>query len=332
MDSSQYPKREYPYTVRTARSVMNDLVADIKARKGTPDLPTGIHSLDELIWGIHKREVQVIAARPSQGKTSLAIQIATHLAALKRNVLFISLEMTNDQVMERALCSHCGISGWDLRRGLLPTDFDEKVLEFKGVVENLDLFLVDNMGSTFEHVKSIFTSMDVSSQRPDVVLIDYINLVSPEGIDDDRQAIKKYIRALKEFAKFYRVAIVVVAQINREAAGMGGKAPQLHNLKETGALEEVSDTVCLLHWKRDTLDPQADGEYTVIVAKARHGPIGSVNIRFNAEHYRFEDVPVSVEQKLNGSEPASRAEPVPRAEPTSGIEASLPKESEIQFP
>ncbi len=298
---------------------MDELILEIKNRKGSPEMPTGIKSLDEIIWGIHKREVQVIAARPSQGKTSLALQIATHLASLKKNVLFVSLEMTNDQVMERALCSHGAISGWDLRRGQLPEMFDEKVIRFKSVVDHMDLFLVDNMGSTFDHVKSIFTSMESAKQRPDVVIIDYINLISPAEGQDDRQAIKQYIRDLKEFAKFYNVAIVVVAQINREAAGTGGKPPQLHNLKETGALEEVSDTVCLLHWKRDPMDAQADGEYTVIVAKARHGPIGSVKIRFNAEHYRFEDVPVSVEKNTNGSAP------------TSGIEASMPPEPiEIQ--
>lgn len=289
---------------------MNDLVEEIKARKGEPDMPTGIRSLDELVWGIHRKEVQVFAARTSQGKTTMVLQIATHLAAGGHNVLFISLEMTNDQVMERALCSFAGISGWDLRRGLIPADFDEKVKSFKGIVQHLDLFLVDNMGAQFDQVKSIFKSMDVTQQRPSVVVIDYINLIAASDGQDDRQAIKTYIRELKEFAKFYNIAVIVVAQINREAAGSGNKPPQLHNLKETGALEEVSDTVCLLHWRRDEMDVQADGEYTVYVAKARHGPIGSVKIRFNAEHYRFEDVPVSVE---------SRA--------PSGIEASQPKEA-----
>ena len=311
-------KKEVNYTVRTARSVMSDLVEDIKARKGYPEYPTGISSLDELTWGIHKKEVQVYAARTSQGKTTMVLQIAMFLASLNRNVLFVSLEMTNNQVMERALCSHCGISGWDLRRGLIPSNFDEKVLQFKQVVENMDLFLVDNMGTTFEHIQSIFTSMGMAQRKPDVIFIDYINLISPGNDQDDRTAIKSYIRELKEFAKMYNIAIVLVAQINREAVKAKDDTPQLHNLKETGALEEVADTVCLLHWKRNDLDPQASGEYRVIVAKARHGPVGIVQLRFNAEQYRFEDVPVGVESNNNPPAPT-------------GIEASQPKEPEASL-
>lgn len=307
-------KKEIKYTVRTARSVMNELAQSIKERKGSPDLPTGIPSLDELTWGVHKSEVQIIAARTSVGKTSMALQWAIHLSLQKKNVLFISLEMTNDQVMERALCSHCGISGWDLRRGIIPSDFDEKVSQFKKVTDHLDLFLVDDMGASFAHVRSIFNSMNQQQTKPDVIFIDYINLISSEEGQDERVAIKNYLGELQEFAKVYGVAVVVVAQINRGAEQKKNSKPSLHDLKGSGALEEVPSTICILHWQRNDLDPEASGEFQVIVAKARHGPQGVVNLKFNAEHYRFEDVPIPVERNdkqevwhgINGAEPVER--------------------------
>lgn len=328
-------KKKIVYTVRLARSVMDELVEEIKSRKGHPEMPTGIPSLDELIWGIHRKEVQVFAARTSNGKTTMVLQIATHLASQKKNVLFISLEMTNDQVMERVLCNYSGISGWDLRRGILPSDFDERVSQFRQVVDGLDLFLVDNMGSSFDQLRSIFTSMEMAKTKPDVIVIDYINLISPGDDQDDRGAIKEYIRELKEFAKHYNIAVIVVAQVNREAMKQKDSTPQIHNMKETGALEEVADTVCLLHWKRDTEDAEADGEFRVIVGKARHGPQGVVQLRFNAEHYRFEDVPVPVERNSNGSEPVRMTgEPlsIGQLSPLSGIEASQPRETDQEIP
>jgi len=289
---------------------MDELVDDIKNRKTYPDLPTGIPSLDELIWGVHKQEVQVVAARTSQGKTTMVLQWAINLASQNRNVLFISLEMKNNQVMERALCSYCGISGWDLRRGRIPSDFDAKVSTFRGVIGNLDLFLVDNMGGSFDQVRSIFNSMEMSKTKPDVIFIDYINLISDDKAQDERMALKNYMVELQNFAKFFNVAIVVVAQINRGATQRKDSEPTLADLKGSGVLEEVPSTVCLLHWKRNELDPEASGEFKVIVGKARHGPIGVVSLRFNAEFYRYEDVPIPVEAQShhypeeNGSDPA----------------------------
>lgn len=299
-------KKEPTYTVRTAGSVVSELVVDIKNRKTSPEYPTGIPSLDELTWGVHKSEVQVIAARTSQGKTTLALQIALNLAAQKKNVLFISLEMTNNQVMERALCCFCGISGWDLRRGRIPSDFDDKVSTFRGLVDHLDLFLVDNMGSSFEHVRSIFNSMEMQSQKPDVIFVDYINLINDSEAQDERTALKKYMNELQEFAKLYDVAIVVVAQINRAATQRKDAEPTLADLKGSGVLEEAPATVCLLHWRRNELDPEASGQFNIIVAKARHGPVGKVALLFNSEFYRFEDVPIPVEARehSNGAEPA----------------------------
>ena len=324
-------KKEAPYTVRTAKSVMDDLLVDIRARKGHPELPTGIPSLDELTWGIHKQEVQVFAARTSQGKTTMVLQVALNLASQNKKVLFISLEMTNGQVMERALCSHCSISGWDLRRGLIPSDFDEKVSTFKGIVENLDLFLVDNMGTTFDHIRTIFSSMEQAKSRPDVIVIDYINLISAGEGEDDKGAIKSYIKELKSFAKLYDIAVILVAQVNREAMKQKDSVPQLHNLKETGALEEVADTVCLLHWKRDEIDPEGTGEYRVIVAKARHGPVGVVALRFNAEQYRFEDVPIPVEAQHHSGANGAESGPTIREIVKDFTEAKHTDQTEIPF-
>jgi replicative DNA helicase len=302
------PKKEISYTVRTARSVMKDLVSDIKSRKQEPELSTGIPSLDQLVWGIHKSEVQVVAARTSQGKSSMVLQWAIHLALQGKKVLFVSLEMTNMQVMERILCSHAGISGWDLRRGLIPSDFDSKVQTLEPVLENLNLFLVDDMGREFQQIRNIFNSMEKSNSTPDVVFLDYINLVSDDESGDERLALKRYMGEIADFAKVKGVAVVVVAQINRNATTRKGAKPTLADLKGSGVLEEIPATVMLLHWQRSELDPEATGEFTVIVGKARHGPVGEVALKFNAEFYRYEDVPIPVEAHTqrtdsNGAEP-----------------------------
>lgn len=290
------PKKKLPdYTVRVARTVMQELVEEIKTRKQTPELPTGIPSLDQLTWGIHRSEVQVIAARTSQGKSTMALQWAINLAIQGKNILFVSFEMTNMQVMERILCSHAGISGWDLRRGLIPSDFDEKVNTMSTLIQNLNLFLVDNTGREFQQIRNIFKSMEKKKIRPDVIFIDYINLISDDESGDERLSLKKYMGELADFAKQFNIAVVVVAQINRGATARKDSEPTLQDLKGSGVLEEIPSTVCLLHWKRDELDPEATGEFQVIVGKARHGPVGKVALNFNAEYYRYEDTPIPVE-------------------------------------
>ena len=306
-------KKKLPeYTVRTARTVMLELVEEIKTRKQTPEMPTGIPSLDQLTWGIHRSEVQVVAARTSQGKTTMALQWAINLALQGKNVLFVSFEMTNMQVMERILCSHAGISGWDLRRGLIPSDFDEKVGKMNALIENLDLFLVDNTGREFQQIRNIFKSMEKKKIKPDAIFIDYINLISDDESGDERLALKRYMGELADFAKQFNIAIVVVAQINRGATARKDSEPTLQDLKGSGVLEEIPSTVCLLHWKRNELDPEATGEFQVIVGKARHGPVGKVALNFNAEYYRYEDTPIPVEAQSKASSNGVPSGPVIR--------------------
>jgi replicative DNA helicase len=220
----------------------------------------------------------VWAARPGVGKTSFACQVAMNLAEQKHKVAFLSLEMTKESILERCFSLKTATPGQDLMRGVVSVSLKNKLLLFVNYCESLSLRIVDDYCHT---ENELYTLVEHLEFRPDVLILDHIQHIRAVERRSQWECLTEYLRYLKEIAMKYKIAVVVLSQINRT----GEEAPTLANLKGTGAIEEMADSVLLFH-RPDQLTE--DGSNMVIeVAKNRFGPTGQFNLFFDGSCYRF---------------------------------------------
>lgn len=259
--------------------------ADLRDRQSSPKYPTYLTDLDRLIWGFHKKELMVIGARPSQGKTGLAMQLAFTCADSGHNALFISLEMSKEAIVERLFCNVTRTNNLLLREGKLPEEVKKsRIPIFEKMIDTLPLLVVDKWGYNFTDVETLIKEM---SPKPDIVFLDYIQLISQGKYYSKMTAIEEYFRKLKELSVIYDFSMVVLSQIHRIEEK---RRPTMDELKGAGALEEHADTVLLLYWiKRNEYDHADINEFEINIAKQRHGPVGIVKVNFYPQYYYFQD-------------------------------------------
>ena len=304
-----------PYDPRARVESMDVLVASVLAaiaQRGTaPELPTGLTTLDEAIWGLHRSELTVLAGRPGEGKTALALQIAVHLADAGKRVLFLSLEMTREQITERMLVQLTQVDAWNLRRGQGLEELRAKLQPLDGYFAALPLRLIDGTGYTAEQVRHVLQQMvEQGGGVPDVLVVDFVQLASIEQGQTPPQAIQEYMRALKEIAMRYRIAVLALSQLNRESTKAAKGRPRLEHLKGAGAIEELSDCAILCWWEQLGTEERPEGtKYWLLVEKQRNGPVGAqIPVRFLPEKLTFESVePVVDPWQATGGPVASAA-------------------------
>ncbi|OLC98026.1 MAG: replicative DNA helicase, partial [Gemmatimonadetes bacterium 13_1_40CM_3_70_6] len=239
-------------------------------------VPTGFVDLDRLTAGFQRSDMVIVAARPSMGKTALALNIVQH-AAIEHNVpvAIFSLEMSKDQLVQRLLCSEGLVDAQRLRRGQLRDDDYPKLARAAGLTPLA-------MRSKARRLKA---EHDIA-----LVVVDYLQLMSGPGDAENRQQEISYIsRALKALAKELDVPVVAISQLSRAPEQRGGehRRPQLSDLRESGAIEQDADVVCFIY-RQEFYDGPSDpktgdsieGQAEVIVGKQRNGPTGTVKLYF----------------------------------------------------
>jgi len=264
--------------------IYNNVIKDIKDRPETPRYPTGFYGLDEVIWGLHKRELLTIGARPGQGKTSLALQMAFNVAE-KNKVLFISLEMSKEQLLERILNFTCEIDSYETRRGKIKKAEWSKIYDIKKILDTTDIIIVDSLGAKASEVEAL-----VKSTKIDFVFFDFIQMLSYDiQIGSKVIAIEEFVKKLRDIAMQYNCGMVMLSQINRVPQERRDKMPLLIDLKGSGAIEETSDTVLLCYWEwGDTKGQKGNpNTYKISIAKQRHGFIKDIEMNFEAKYFRF---------------------------------------------
>lgn len=265
--------------------IFNGVKKDFLNRQSKPELPSGLIELDKIVWGLHRKELLTIGARPSEGKSSLAVQLALNLNDVHCNCLFISLEMSKEQIVERMFCNLTGTDNLKLREG--KADFEAHFPVFEKMASEMPLLVVDNCGYDFDDVEKLIIEME---PRPDIVFLDYIQLVSQGKHSSKSMSVEEYFRKLKELSTTYNFAMVVLSQIKRMDEKRQNKRPSMDELKWSGALEEHSDTVVLLYWpSHNEIDYYDKKEFEVHVAKQRHGSTGLVRVNFIPWYYKFEN-------------------------------------------
>lgn len=288
--------------------VVDRVVEELQQRGSSPELPTGLVRLDEAIWGVHRGEVTVIAARPGTGKTSLALQMCRTLADLHKKVVFVSLEMTSEQLVERLLVQMTQSDAWNLRRGETVKEFIDKIAPFQSMWPKFNLRFVDGFGYTVPQMDYLVQKIiERTGSAPDLLVVDFIQLIALEDGQQRFDAIAEYLRAVKELAMRHHMAVVVCSQINREQEKGKDKRPRLDQLKGSGALEELSDAAILLWWEELGTEENPQGnKYWAIIAKQRHGPPGQViPIRFDPHRLTFHDVQDTIPEWHDNGTPAT---------------------------
>lgn len=259
-------------------------------------ISTGIGDLDNVITGLNRSDLILLAARPGMGKTSFALNIARFVASsLKKTVAFFSLEMTKEQLASRLLSTEALVGGTKLRTGKLSDEEWERIVPAADVLSNCDMYLDDTPGITVTEMKSKLRRL----KNIDLVIIDYLQLMtSGRRVESRVQEVSEITRNLKILAKEINVPVICLSQLNREAEKRQDHRPQVSDLRESGSIEQDADIILFLY-REGAYDKGDGGEQGVapdqnsgecIVAKNRHGETRSVKLHWQGEFMRFTSV------------------------------------------
>jgi replicative DNA helicase len=269
-----------------------------KAGKRITGVPSGFTDLDELTSGFQPSELIVVAARPSMGKTALCLNMAAHAAIEHRaGVLLFSLEMSNDSLVQRFLCSEGMVDAMRMRRGMLSDADFTRLARAAGVLSGAPLFFFDQPSLTALQARSV-ARRQMREQPIGLIIVDYLQLMrSPDTAAQGRvQEISDISRSLKALARELEVPVVALSQLSRASEQRGGdRKPILSDLRDSGAIEQDADIVMFIHrpeyyeGNTDKDGNSLEGKAEVIVAKNRNGPTGHVDLFFHKHYTRFDN-------------------------------------------
>jgi replicative DNA helicase len=258
-------------------------------------LSTGFTKFDEMTGGLHGGELIILAARPSMGKTALALNIAQHVAAhplMRKPVAVFSLEMSSASLLTRLLCAAARVDQHKFRAGYLNADERRKLQVALAELTESPLYLDDTAGVNLMDIHSKLRRMK-AEHGLSLVVIDYLQLMSTRGrIENRNQEVSALSRGLKLMAKDLNVPFIVLSQLSRASETRpGDHKPQLSDLRDSGSIEQDADLVAFIYreelYRKDREDLR--GLADLIVAKQRNGPIGTVPLRFLSQFTRFEN-------------------------------------------
>ncbi|MBI2075394.1 MAG: replicative DNA helicase [Candidatus Harrisonbacteria bacterium] len=271
-------------------------IEKIHAGKGAlRGLSTGFQGIDSYLSGLQKSDLIVIGARPSLGKTSLALDIARHVGVKeKKTVAIFSLEMAIDQVIDRFIAAEARVPLWHLRTGRLSSDVDFQLIQTAlNTFSDARIFIDDTGSPNILQMRSVARRLQ-AEHGLDLVVVDYLQLMTPRTKTDSVVAqVTEISRGLKTLARELNVPVLALSQLSRGVEQREDKTPRLADLRESGSIEQDADVVMLIHRKdkqRANPEPQDLNMAELIIAKHRNGPIGSVKLRFNPDAVSFETI------------------------------------------
>lgn len=275
----------------TAEQSLHAIEELTRRRELITGVPTGFPVLDEMTAGLQRGDLVIVAARPSMGKTSLALNICTHAALNQgRTVGVFSLEMSHQQLFFRMLCSEGHVDAHRLRTGRVDREEWQGIIKVFGRLSGAPVYIDDTPGIGVMEMRAKARRLK-REKNLDLLIVDYLQLMRGRGRYESRQQeISDISRSLKELAKELDLPVVALSQLSRAPEQRGGdRRPQLSDLRESGALEQDADVVMFLYreelYKRD--DPDLRGQAELIVGKQRNGPTGTVRLRFIRDYTRF---------------------------------------------
>ena len=263
---------------------------------------THFSDYDNLTGGLHNSELNILAARPSMGKTALAMNIAENVAVLGQHpVLFISLEMSSMELADRLLCSAARVNSHRLRNGSISAEDRQRLVEKAGQISQTPLFVDDSPSRTVGEIAAAARRILRRHDNLGLIVIDYLQLIEPDNPRDPRQEqVARIARRLKGLARDLDVPVLCLAQLNRQAEDSRDHRPRLSHLRESGAIEQDADVVMFIHreeyFHRGEEQQQYAGQAELIISKQRNGPVGEIELVWEKTYTRFHDkAPVRME-------------------------------------
>jgi replicative DNA helicase len=257
-------------------------------------VPTGYKSLDAKLSGLQPSDLIVIAARPSMGKTSLALNIAQNAAIRsRRNVGIFSLEMSKEQLVDRLFASMLGVDSWKLQRGKLDDADFQNMGPIMDELNKANIFIDDSVASTIPELRAKARRLQMEHGL-DLLIIDYLQLMSTGNANyagNRVQEISEISRSLKQLGRELRIPILALSQLSRAVENRPGNIPQLSDLRDSGSIEQDADVVMMMY-REDYYEEDSDrpGITDVYIRKHRNGPIGRIELLFKKEQMRFYDI------------------------------------------
>jgi len=252
-------------------------------------IPTGFSDLDNKLSGLQASDFVVLAARPSLGKTALALDIARHVGVRHgKPVGIFSLEMSKEQVVDRLLSAESLVDLWKLRNGRLTGDDFDRLRDAFDRLAKAPIFIDDSPSPTPLQMRTLARRLQ-AEHGLGLIVVDYLQLIDNQGSSDSLvQQVTEISRALKAMARELRVPVLACSQLSRAVESRPDQIPKLSDLRESGSIEQDADVVLFI-WREDRVkrDSAQKGVAEIHIAKHRNGPIGRVTMRFDEDHVTF---------------------------------------------
>jgi len=267
-----------------------------RSGKKITGVPSGFVDLDEMTSGFQKSELIIVAARPSMGKTSFCLNIATHAALENHGVAVFSLEMSKDALVQRLLCAEARVDSQLVRRGMLRDNDFTKLARAAGILQGAPIWIDDSPAMTLLEMRSKARRLKAEYDLS-MVIVDYLQLMrSPDYADNRVQEISDISRSLKALARELEIPVIALSQLSRASEQRGGeRKPILSDLRDSGAIEQDADVVMFIHrpemyQKEDADGRSLEGVAELMVAKHRNGPTGTLDLHFEKSITRFDNM------------------------------------------
>ena len=269
-----------------------DRLEELHKNKGQlRGIRTGYRDLDNMTAGLQRSDLVILAARPAMGKTTFVTNLAYNVATIaKQPVLFFSLEMSKEQLVDRMLADASGVDAWNIRTGNLSDEDFTKLSEAMGEMAEAPIYIDDTPGLTVLEMRT--KARRINHEQPlGLIIVDYLQLMQGSGRSDGNrvQEVSEISRGLKLIARELNVPLIALSQLSRTVETRSPQIPQLSDLRESGSIEQDADIVSFIYrpgyYEPD--NPEFENITDLIIAKHRNGPTGKVQLYFHPERLRF---------------------------------------------
>jgi len=264
-------------------------------------IPTGFRGLDNILGGLQRSDLVVLAARPSLGKTTLALDILRHISVREKiPAAMFSLEMSKDQLVDRLLSSQAEVDLWKLRTGKLEDEGEyndfQRLGEAFGVLSDAPIFIDDSGTANIMEMRTLARRLQMEHGIK-LIVVDYLQLMEGRRANEGRvQEIAEISRSLKGLARELNLPVIAISQLSRAVEARSPQIPKLSDLRESGSIEQDADVVIFIYREdRERKETERKNIADILIAKHRNGPLGRVPLYFNERIVKFTDLEENIE-------------------------------------
>jgi len=292
---SQRMIKQYFIPIKDVLATTFDRIDELHKHRGKMrGTPSGFQDLDNILAGMQKSDLIIIASRPSMGKTAFALSIAANASIREKvPVAIFSLEMSRDQLVDRLIAMESGVDAWKLRTGNLAEEDFPKIGYTMGILSEAPIFIDDSPLLTVLEIRTKARRLQ-AEHGVGMLIVDYLQLMQGAKHSGDYnrvQEISEISRGLKAVARELNIPVLALSQLSRAVEQRPQKIPQLSDLRESGSIEQDADVVMFIY-REDYYDPETDRKNIadILIRKHRHGPIGQIELYFAAENVTFRNL------------------------------------------